>query len=248
MSRDLSSSDCGVPDEGGPPPTRSPLHEPARQAGARFVVRHGWEVAASYSPVAAEIAACRASAGIADRSYIGKLELQGPPELLRAVVTDRTGATLTQGVAHDDGVAWWCPVSEDRALVLTTRAPVAELREGLERALGEQGGTVVDVTAGFAAIALAGRRARDVLAPVTAIDLRPEALSEGGFRQGSVAGVPGMVLCERGDRLLVLCGSADAEHLWLALSDAGRPLGATHVGVDALERLGAVPAGGLPGA
>jgi heterotetrameric sarcosine oxidase gamma subunit len=245
MTHDFLSPDRAVAHEGAVPPARSPLHEKARQAGARFVVRHGWEVAASYGPVAAEIAACQASAGIADRSHFGKLELQAPPDVLAACVAGRTDAPLTLGMARDDGAAWWCPLTEDRAMVLATRAPVGELRERLEEELAVEGGAVVDVTTGFAAVALAGPRARDILARVTAIDVRPQSLPECGFRPGSVARVPGMLLRERGDRLLVLCGSAHAEYIWLALSDAGRPLGAAHVGVDALERLDAVPARGL---
>ena len=50
------------------------------------------------------------------------------------------------------------------------------------------------------------------------------------------------VLRERSDRLLLLCEAAAAERLWDALSEAGRPLRAAHVGVDALERLEAAPA------
>lgn len=234
MSWDFLSPDRVVAHQGAVPPARSPLHERARQAGARFVVRQGWEVAASYGPVAAEIAACQASAGIADRSHIGKLEVQAPAD-----------APYTPGMARDDGGAWWCPLASDRALVLAHRAPVGELRERIEGELTAEGGTVVDVTAGFAAIGLVGPRSRDILARVTAIDVRPQSLPEGGFRPGSIARVPAMLLRERGDRMLVLCGTAHAEYLWLALSDAGRPLGAAHVGVDALERLDAVPARGL---
>jgi heterotetrameric sarcosine oxidase gamma subunit len=233
MSRDFLSPDRVIPHEDAVPPARSPLHERARQAGARFVVRHGWEVAASYGPVAAEIAACEASAGIADRTHVGKLEVQAPAE-----------TPYTLGMARDDGGAWWCPLAADRALVLAHRAPIGELRERIEEETAE-GGTVVDVTAGFAAIGLVGPRTRDILARVTAIDVRPQSLPECGFRPGSIARVPGMLLRERGDRMLVLCGSAHAEYLWLALSDAGRPLGAAHVGVDALERLDAAPARGL---
>jgi heterotetrameric sarcosine oxidase gamma subunit len=245
MSRDFLSPDRVIAHEGAVPPARSPLHERARQAGARFVVRQGWEVAASYGPVAAEIAACQASAGITDRTHIGKLELQAPTDALGAFVARQTDAPFTLGLARDDGGAWWCPLAGDRALVLAHRAPIGELRERIEDDLTAEGGAVVDVTAGFAAIGLVGPRARDVLARVTAIDVRPQSFPESGFRPGSVARVPGMLLREHGDRMVVLCGSAHAEYLWLALSDAGRPLGAAHVGADALERLDAVPARGL---
>jgi glycine cleavage system aminomethyltransferase T len=125
-------------------PRRSPLHDRAEHAGARFVLRDGMEVPCAYGPVAAEIAACRASVGIADLSHL-----------------------------------------------------VAE-------------GARID---------LAGPRASELLA--AAGELRAE------------------VLRERDDRISVLCPEEHAERVWDALSEAGRPLRAAHVGVDALERLDA---------
>ncbi|MQA75790.1 MAG: hypothetical protein GEU88_15880 [Solirubrobacterales bacterium] len=240
MAADFLSPDRTIEHRGAVPPARSPLHERARQAGARFVIRDGWEVASSYGSVAAEIAACRASAGIADHSQIGKLELRARAGVLAGCVAGRAGAALEPGTARPDGATWWCPLTDERALVLVAHGRAGALREALERELVRRGGTVVDVTSGHAAIALVGPRAREVLARVTAIEVGPRALPEGGFRPGSVARVPAMLLREHGDRFLVLCGSAHAEYLWLALSDAGRPLGAIHLGVDALDRLEAV--------
>jgi aminomethyltransferase len=192
----------------GPHGQRSPLHEQTRQAGARFVLRDGWEVAASFGPVAAELGACRASAGIADLSHIGKLELEGPAEALAACS------------ARDDRFVWWCPLADDNALALSEHVPLAQLRERLEDELGSDA-LVVDVTDRFAAVAVVGPRAREVLA----------------------GGLPGMLLAGDGERFLVVCDPADAAAVWIALSAAGRLLGAAHVGLDALERLDAVPTG-----
>jgi aminomethyltransferase len=188
---------------------RSPLHEETRQAGARFVLRAGWEVPASFGPVAAEMAACRASAGIADLSHVAKVELEGPPEVLAA------------SDARDDRSLWWCPLADDHALLLAEHLAPAELRERLEDEVADEEALVVDVTERFAAIAVVGPRAREVLA----------------------TGVPGMLLAQHGERFLVVCDPGDAPDVWRALSAAGRPLGAAHVGLDALERLDAVHAG-----
>jgi glycine cleavage system aminomethyltransferase T len=125
-------------------PRRSPLHDRAEHSGARFVLREGMEVPCAYGPVAAEIAACRASVGIADLSHL-----------------------------------------------------VAE-------------GARID---------LIGPRAADLLA--AAGELHAEVLRESDHR------------------IAVLCADAHAERVWDALSEAGRPLRAAHVGVDALERLDA---------
>ncbi len=221
----------------------SPLRERARQAGARFAIRDGWEVASSYGAVAAEVAACRSTAGIADRSHVGKLELDAPAAELRACIARQAGGALEPGSARADGSRWWCPLGDQRALVVVEHGPLDILAGTLERDLGSAAGTVADVSSEYAAIAIAGPRAQGLLARVTEIGLARGTLSEGGFRVGPVARVPAMLLRERDDRFLLLCGSADAEYLWLALSDAGRPLGVVHVGVEALERLAAVRPG-----
>jgi glycine cleavage system aminomethyltransferase T len=98
---------------------------------------------------------------------------------------------------------------------------------------------VADVTTALGAIELAGPRATELLGRV--VDA-PLDLPDGGLGGGSAAGVEVTVLRERGDRLLLLCEAPAAERLWDALSEAGRPLRAAHVGVDALERLEAAPA------
>jgi len=219
---------------------RSPLNERARQAGARFAIRGGSEVAASYGPVAAEIAACRASAGIADRSYVAKLELRGPAAALAAVVTERAGAAPEPGAALHHAGVWWCLPTADRALVLATRAVDGPPRDELERELAADGGTVEDVTVALGVIELAGPRATELLDSV--LDA-PLDLPDGRLGETSAGGVALTVLRERGDRLLLLCEAGSAEALWDALSEAGRPLRAAHVGVDALERLEAAPTG-----
>ena len=48
---------------------------------------------------------------------------------------------------------------------------------------------------------------------------------------------PAMVLREAEDRFLVLFGSALGEYMWTAVADAATHLGASPVGVDALEAL-----------
>jgi aminomethyltransferase len=218
---------------------RSPLNRRARQAGARFSIRGSSEVASGYGPVAAEIAACRASAGISDRSYVAKLDLRAPAEALAAAIAEHAGAVPEPGAAlHREGV-WWCLPEAGRALALATRAADGPPREQLETALEPEGGTVADVTAALAAIELTGPRATELLDSVTEA---PLDLQEGRLAAGLAAGVEVTVLRERPDGILLLCEAGAAERLWDSLSEAGRPLGAAHVGVDALERLEAAPA------
>jgi folate-binding protein YgfZ len=58
-------------------PERSPLHEIAAAAGARFVEEAGWLMPADYGAAAAEYRQTRAAAGLFDVSHRGKIELTG---------------------------------------------------------------------------------------------------------------------------------------------------------------------------
>jgi len=207
------------------PAARSPLEHRAQKAGARIVERAGWRVPADYGDPAAEAERLRTSVGYADRSALGKLELQAEPGDLARLA----GAELRPGwtTRMDDG--WWCPLTNRRALRLTKPAATRAERERLEAA----GASVVDLTAGFAALLIAGPLARETFARLSALDLRPDATPPGAFRPGSVARIPAMVVCEDTDRFLLLFGSAHADYLWTAVADAAEHLGGGPVGVDA---------------
>jgi len=76
---------------------RSPMERLARQAGARFEVRDGWNVAVDYEGARSE------AVSWADVSHVRKWEV-------------RTGGAL--GTARREGEAWWCGLTADRTVVL----------------------------------------------------------------------------------------------------------------------------------
>ena len=55
---------------------RSPMEREALAAGARLEQRDGWNVAVGFDGDEAERERCRSSVGFADRSHLGKIELQ----------------------------------------------------------------------------------------------------------------------------------------------------------------------------
>ena len=91
-----------------------------------------------------------------------------------------------------------------------------------------------------------GPLAREALARLTALDLRPAVCPPGSFRPGSVARVPAMVLCEAEDRFLVLFGAALGHYMWTAVADAAGHLGG--VGPSAGRRCVTSSASGACGA
>jgi glycine cleavage system aminomethyltransferase T len=187
-----------------PSPTavaRSPMEREALAAGAVLEQRDGWNVAVGFEGEERHLS----SVAFADRSHIGKLELNG-----------EHGLELGQATLKDE--AWWCPTSRERALVLCEPDRTAALREQL-------GDEVVDLTSAMGALTIAGPLAGELFARFTAIDLRPQVTPVHGFRPGSVARTPGAILREAEDRWLMLFGAALGSYVWTVVADAAASLG-----------------------
>jgi glycine cleavage system aminomethyltransferase T len=187
---------------------RSPMEGMAKAAGARFEVRDGWNVAVEYP---------RARTGDvawADVSHLPKLELQGVSETI-------TSLEFGTAVRQDD--AWWCRLTQSRALVI-----------GARPALDDGDLDVTDVTSNFAALTVTGPLARETFARFCALDLRPHVTPVGALRPGSIGRQPGILIREHEERYLFLFGWATGEYMWSTVADAAEHLGGGPVGVDAL--------------
>jgi heterotetrameric sarcosine oxidase gamma subunit len=213
--------------------SRSPMERQAAAAGASFEQRQGWNVAVRYDGLEAERERARSSAGFADLSHLGKVELQAPADALEAIA----GVRLELGTATRDGSTWWCPYTPTRALAVCEPEELDALRGRLQDAAAAQDGltSVVDVTTAFAALAIGGPLAREVFARFTAVDLRDQATPVQGFRPVSVARGPGAVLREADQRWLMLFGAALGQYMWTVVADAAGNLGGGPVATDALE-------------
>jgi heterotetrameric sarcosine oxidase gamma subunit len=187
---------------------RSPMEDMAKAAGARFELRDGWNVAVEYP---------RARTGDvawADVSHLPKLELQGVSETI-------TSLEFGTAVRQDD--AWWCRLTQSRALVI-----------GARPALDDGDLDVTDVTSNFAALTVTGPLARETFARFCALDLRPHVTPVGALRPGSIGRQPGILIREDEERYLFLFGWATGEYMWSTVADAAEHLGGGPVGVDAL--------------
>jgi glycine cleavage system aminomethyltransferase T len=207
---------------------KSPMEPGAREAGATFEARDGWNTAVSFPGEDAFLS----SVGFADMSHIGKIEVQGD-------VAAITGHELELGRATRADGAWWCPYSARRAVVLCPPADTPSLLDRLTAAASDAPGlaTVLDTTTAQGALTIAGPLARETFARFTAIDLRPPVTPPHAFRPGSVARTGGAILCEAPDRYLMLFGAALGQYVWTVVADAAGHLGGGPVGVDALAPL-----------
>ena len=219
----------------------SPMQGQTVAAGAQLEVRNGWRLATHYGGVGAEAeaASARRTAGWADVSHLGKLELQGPPDQLDRVASE-CGAELRLGEAVRSGDAWWCRLTTTRALVVCDAPATDALRAQLaEASAGADRVTVCDVTTNFAALTLVGPLAREVFARFSALDLRPAVTPVRALRPGSIGRQPAILVCEAEDRYLFLFGWAVGQYMWTVVEDAAVHLGGRPVGLTTLDSLAA---------
>lgn len=239
MSFEFLAPDAAQPLNGTRPALRSPIEWTLRDQGANFTERAGWRVVTDYGNPGAELAACRASVGVADISHLGKLELQAEPGVTSSIVAELTGGGAVasgQAMLHD-GV-WWCPMTLGRMLALTPPEMTAEVRDRLEAAASAAPfASVIEMTAAYGSNVLAGPLSRETFARTMALDLRPDHFAEGDFAPVSVARTPGMVLRQQGDQFVHLFGAGFAHYVWAVFVDAARHLGGRPVGVTALEAI-----------
>lgn len=201
----------------------SPMERPARDAGARFEVRDGWNVAVEFGAGGAGSAGNGDTVGWADVSHLAKVELQGSSDTIQELL-------FGTAVRRDD--AWWCRLTQTRAVVIGKRPELS----------GTDDLDVLDVTCNFAALTLVGPLARETFARFCALDLRPKVTPVNALRPGSIGRQPGIVIREDEERYLFLFGWATGEYMWSVVADAGTHLGGGPVGVDALREVAAAHA------
>ena len=233
------------------------MHHRHLEAGAQMMPAGLWWRPAYYGPVErradcirAESLAVRENVGLIDVSTLGGLEVRGPDaaEFLNRVYTfaylkQQIGRaryvlmTDEAGTIIDDGVA--CRFRDDHFYVTATTS-------GAERVYlsmlwwNAQWRLEVDishVTVAYAAVNLAGPKAREVLAKVTDdVDVSAEAFAYMGLREGHVAGIPARLIRigfvgELGYEIHVPMSQGEA--LWDAVMAAGRDHDITPFGLEA---------------
>ena len=231
------------------PVKRTPMHRKHVELGARMVDLGPWKRPYDYGSPQEECLAVRQRVGIIDVSTLGKLDVRGPdaPVLLDKVYTHnfsglrpgrvRYGVLCgDNGTIMDDGTV--ARLSDDRYFVTTTTGNVESIEEWLKwwMAGTDMEAYVSNVTSGYAAINVAGPRARETLSKITDVDLATDRFRYMRYREGEVAGVPSMLLRigfvgETGWE--VHFPAEFGEHMWDAVMDAGREFGIAPFGLEA---------------
>ena len=245
------------------PVRHTPMHAWHVEAGAAFENVGQWKRPWYYpregesmaEAIAREQLATRRGVGILDASTLGKIDVQGPDarELLNRVYTNawtklapgrcRYGLMCTEdGMVFDDGVT--ACLAEHHFHMTTTSGGAARvlgwLELWLETEWPELDVQVTSVTDHWATMAIAGPKARELLAPLTDVDLAPEAFRFMDWKAGTVAGVPARVfrISFTGDLSYEINVPAHyGAHVWRALFAAGEPHGLTPYGTETMHVL-----------
>ncbi len=251
------------------PTRRSAMHDWHAENGAVFVEAGHWLRPQYYlkpgekkskramdRAIEEETLAVRSAVGMVDVSTLGKIDLQGPDtaEFLNrlyingwktlAVGKARYGIMLREdGIVFDDGTT--SRLGEHHYLMTTTTAQagriMAHLEEYLQIHWPELKVSATSVTEQWAAMALSGPRARDVLAAaVEGADMSNEALPFMGVVEAEVAGCPVRIfrISFSGELAYEINTPADyGTDVWEALMDAGRDHGIRPYGTEALSIL-----------
>ena len=236
------------------PMRRTPLHDWHQQAGAVLTHAGDWYRPEYYPRAGTDRATCivqeaqqvRAGLGMIDVSTLGKLLVSGPDaaELLERIYTGRFkklavgrcryGVALDEsGIVIEDGVI--ARLAPDRFYVTATSSGVAAFYREMTRWATIWGleVTLSDATGHYAALNLAGLHSREALQPLADLDLSADAFPYLAVAEGTVCGVPALVLRvgfvgELGFEVHV--PAWHGEHVWRAVFAAGarwdvRPFG-----------------------
>jgi sarcosine oxidase subunit alpha len=231
------------------PVRRTPLHHWHETAGAHWMDAGLWKRPEHYGDPVAEVRAVRGSVGLIDVSTLGKIEVVGPDaaELLERICLNRWADLRPgrvrysvmcneDGVLFDDGVG--VRLGPERFYLTATTGNAESVFQWLElwKTTWRLNATVRNHTSAFAAMNLAGPRARDTLRRLTLLEVSADAFPYMTMREGAVADVPCRLfrigfVGEVGYE--IHCPVAQAWHVWEALVEAGARYGLRPFGVEA---------------
>ena len=205
--------------------------------GAKVIDRDGRSVTAHYGSVATEVAVCRKSVGLAVRAELRILEVRGrEPWLERLLARTLGGRVPEPGTAVVAAGTWCCRVDDRRALIIGAMGAVERWRRvAREAVIGGSPISAAEVTDDWAAISLIGPKAAKLLAMAGL----PADMAVGDLGSGIVEGASATLVRVSADHWIALLDAGHAPEACHALLEAGRSVGLTLVGCEAVGRLAA---------
>lgn len=194
---------------------RGPLLERHRQSSATVETLDGWRVAVRY-PQQAD----RTGNALVDLSHVSTFEINGPET--NTTLVSLCGADVPLRRIHSAEGRHVYRLTPSRAIVFGHVPPSTD---------------AIDVTGGWASLALIGPDAERILNKVTAVDLRERMLPVQACCQGPIFGV-NTLFGRFADRFELHVCSDSAEFFWDVLMDAGAEFGLRPAGIDVMSGRG----------
>jgi sarcosine oxidase, subunit alpha len=232
---------------------RTGLHDTHVAAGAALGWSSGWKRPISYADPADEYRAVRERVGLMDVGTLGRFLIAGRDATMLAgavfagrvedLAPGRSRYVLALdegGYVVDDGML--CAL-EDGSYLLTSTSGGAERMDARLREWAERLGLhvhVLDRTSELGAILVAGPRARDLLGALTDDPIDAASLPYPGHGELTIAGVPCRAIRSGfvGELAFELHHPrSNGPKLWASLQRAGRDVGVSPFGLEALELL-----------
>lgn len=236
------------------------MHDWHERHGAQFIEAGLWLRPRAYllpgetlvDAIRREARHVRQVGGIVDVSTLGKIEILGRDagEFLNHVYVNnwaslevgkaRYGLMLREdGIAYDDGTT--ARLADDRFVMTTTTANAVKVLQNLEYyqqvVWPDLDVELCSVTEQWGAMAIAGPRARDLVARLVDIDVSPAAFPFMGARDARVGAVPVRLfrISYSGELAFEINAPADAAlAVWEAAISIGRTLGMIAYGTEAM--------------
>ena len=213
---------------------RTPLNARHRASGARMVPFAGWDMPVEYSGVTNEHLAVRTRAGIFDVSHMGEIEIGGKDALAAVqLISSNDASRLQVGQAHyaalttpdgtfvDDMLVY--RMAPSHFMLVVNASNIEKDYHWIAGQIGTVGqAAAVDASTRYALIAIQGPASREVLQPLTGIELG--SIKYYWFSHGEVANARATVsrtgyTGEDGYEIFVPPNMAD--RVWQALLEAG---------------------------
>jgi aminomethyltransferase len=205
---------------------KTPLNARHHASNARMVPFAGWEMPVEYTGISAEHMAVRTRAGVFDVSHMGEIEIAGrnaEAAMQRIVCSDparlKVGQAQYSGLLTPDGTA------KDFAWISEQVKSIGDV-------------AAIDSSSRYALLALCGPASRDVLQPLTGVELGD--IQPFWFAHGEVANARATIARtgytgEDGYEIFVPPNMAD--RVWQAILESGRSAGIVPAGLGARDTL-----------
>src|SRR2546421_4429425 len=237
-------------DTAAAPLKKTPLNARHRASDARMVPFAGWDMPVEYSGVTSEHMAVRTRAGLFDVSHMGELEIAGRNAVAAVQrISSNDAGRLQVGQAHysalttpdgtfvDDMLVY--RMAPNHFMLVVNASNIAKDYHWIASHIATVGeAAVVDASNRYALIAIQGPAAREVLKPLTGVDL--DDIKYYWFASGEVASALATI-SRTGytgeDGFEIFCRPNQADQVWRALLDSGRSADVIPCGLAARDTL-----------